>query len=140
MVCSCGLYCVGRGRATDVGSEPAFAGGMRFASREKSHPEVGGGLAPGGGPTAGIASPDRRGRAQLYGYINRALRNAESAPECGAFHGSLDRPASQMKIKALIERGFHKAGDVENGRATMSNRSAAEPGWRSDRAAVSFRR
>jgi enoyl-CoA hydratase/carnithine racemase len=89
--------------------------------------------------------------AELYGYVNRALPDAELdafvdalarriasfdkhaiaetkrlvdvaslpadteiAPEWGAFLGSLERPASQMRIKALMERGFHKAGDVEN--------------------------
>ena len=27
---------------------------------------------------------------------------------------SLGRPASQKRIKALMDRGFHAAGDVEN--------------------------
>jgi hypothetical protein len=27
---------------------------------------------------------------------------------------SLGRPASQNRIKALMARGFHRAGDVEN--------------------------
>jgi hypothetical protein len=31
-----------------------------------------------------------------------------------AFIASLGRPASQKRIKALMERGFHRAGDVEN--------------------------
>jgi enoyl-CoA hydratase/carnithine racemase len=39
--------------------------------------------------------------------------DSEIAPEWGAFLTSLARPATQARIKALMERGFHKAGDVE---------------------------
>src|SRR5207245_9050556 len=89
-------------------------------------------------------------RAEAYGYVNRALPDAEldafvealanrlagfdkwaiantkrlvnaSLPsdiELGAGWdaciGSLGRPAAQDGIKALIARGFHKPGDVEN--------------------------
>ena len=38
----------------------------------------------------------------------------EIKPEWGAFIGALGRPASQTRIKALMARGFHRAGDVEN--------------------------
>jgi enoyl-CoA hydratase/carnithine racemase len=158
-----------RGRATGVGSELALASDMRFTSREKailSQWEVGAGLVPGGGPMARLPRLIGRGRAlevllgaddvpgnlaELYGYVNRALPDAELdafvdalarriasfdkhaiaetkrlvdvaslpadteiASEWDAFLGSLERPASQMRIKALMERGFHKAGDVEN--------------------------
>ena len=40
--------------------------------------------------------------------------NAEIKPEWDAFIAPLGRPASQKRIKALMERGFHRAGDVEN--------------------------
>jgi hypothetical protein len=40
--------------------------------------------------------------------------DAEIAPEWDAFIASIGRPAAQTRIKALMERGFHKAGDVEN--------------------------
>jgi enoyl-CoA hydratase/carnithine racemase len=158
-----------RGRATGVGSELALASDMRFASREKailSQWEVGAGLVPGGGPMARLPRLIGRGRAlevllgaddisgdlaELYGYVNRALpdadldgfvdalatriasfdkqaiadtkrlvniaslpSDAEIAPEWNAFIASLGRPAAQVRIKALMERGFHKAGDVEN--------------------------
>src|SRR5271165_3481108 len=158
-----------RGRATGVGSELALACDMRFASREKavlSQWEVGAGLVPGGGPMARLPRLIGRGRAlevligaddlrgdvaELYGYVNRALpdaeldgfvdtlarrissfdkqaiaetkrlvnvaslpSDAEIALEWDAFIASLGRPASQARIKALMERGFHKAGDVEN--------------------------
>lgn len=84
-----------RGRATGVGSELALASDMRFASREKailSQWEVGAGLVPGGGPMARLPRLMGRGRAlevllgsddipgdiaELYGYVNRALRDAE---------------------------------------------------------------
>src|SRR6516162_6637499 len=158
-----------RGRATGVGSELALASDMRFASREKailSQWEVGAGLVPGGGPMARLPRLIGRGRAlevllgaddisgelaERYGYVNRALPDAELdpfidglaerissfdkqaiaetkhlvdigslppdaeiAPEWDAFLASLGRPASQTRIKALMDRGFHRAGDVEN--------------------------
>ncbi len=162
------IACI-RGRATGVGSELALASDMRFASREKailSQWEVGAALVPGGGPMARLPRLIGRGRAlevllgaddvpgevaELYGYVNRALPDAELesfvdalakriasfdkhaiaetkrlvdvaslptvaeiAPEWDAFLASLQRPAAQMRIKALMKRGFHKAGDVEN--------------------------
>jgi enoyl-CoA hydratase/carnithine racemase len=158
-----------RGRATGVGSELSLACDMRFASREKvilSQWEVGAGLVPGGGPMARLPRLMGRGRAlevllgaddipgdlaELYGYVNRALPDAELdafvdalavriasfdkqaiaetknlvnvaslppdselAPEWDACMASIRRSASQTRIKALMERGFHKAGDVEN--------------------------
>jgi len=158
-----------RGRATGNGSELALATDMRFASREKavlSQWEVGVGLVPGGGPMARLPRLMGRGRAlevllsgdditgdlaQLYGYVNRSLPDAEvdefvdalatriasfdkraiidikrlinanslpSDVEIGAGWdaciASIERPAAQKRIKTLIERGFHKDGDVEN--------------------------
>src|SRR6266849_5903363 len=84
-----------RGRATGVGSELALACDMRFASREKailSQWEVGAGVVPGGGPMARLPRLMGRGRAlevllgaddiggdvaEVYGYVNRALPDAE---------------------------------------------------------------
>jgi enoyl-CoA hydratase/carnithine racemase len=157
-----------RGRATGVGSELALASDMRFASREKailSQWEVGAGLVPGGGPMARLPRLIGRGRAlevllgaddipgdlaELYGYVNRALpdaeldafvdalatriasfdkqaiaetkrlvniaslpQDAEIAPEWDAFLTSVARPAARARIKTLMERGFHRPGDVE---------------------------
>ena len=157
-----------RGRATGNGSELALACDMSFASREKailSQWEVGVGLVPGGGPMARLPRLMGRGRAlevllgaddirgdlaELYGYVNRSLpdaeldgfvdalatriasfdkraiidikrlANANSLPsdvEIGAGWdaciASIVRPAAQERIKTLIERGFHKPGDVE---------------------------
>src|SRR5262249_56171715 len=84
-----------RGGATGVGSELALACDMRFASREKailSHWEVGAGVVPGGGPMARLPRLMGRGRAlevllgaddipgdlaELYGYVNRSLPDAD---------------------------------------------------------------
>jgi enoyl-CoA hydratase/carnithine racemase len=84
-----------RGRATGNGSELVLACDMTFASREKtllSQWEVGAGLVAGGGPMARLprligrsralevllASEDMGGDlAQEYGYVNRALPDAE---------------------------------------------------------------
>ena len=84
-----------RGRATGNGSELALACDMSFASRENaliSHFEVGVGVVPGGGPMARLPRVMGRGRAlevllgaddirgadaELYGYVNRALPDAE---------------------------------------------------------------
>ena len=158
-----------RGRATGVGSELALACDMRFASLERailSQFEVGAGFVPGGGPMARLPRLIGRGRAlevllgaddisgdlaERYGYVNRALPNAELdafvealamriasfdkqaivetknfvniaslppdaeiAPEWDACFASVQRPAAQRRINALLERGLHKPGDVEN--------------------------
>jgi enoyl-CoA hydratase/carnithine racemase len=84
-----------RGRATGNGSEITLACDMSFASREKaiiSQWEVGVGMIAGGGPMARLprligrnralevllSSEDIRGeRAEAYGYVNRALPDAE---------------------------------------------------------------
>jgi enoyl-CoA hydratase/carnithine racemase len=84
-----------RGRTTGVGSELSLASDMRFASREKavlSQWEIGAGLVPGGGPMARLPRLMGRGRAlevllsgedipgdlaERYGYVNRALPDAE---------------------------------------------------------------
>jgi len=39
--------------------------------------------------------------------------DAEIQPEWDAFMASLARPGTQARIKKLMERGFHKPGDVE---------------------------
>ena len=158
-----------RGRATGMGSELALACDMRFASREKailSQFEVGAGLVPGGGPMARLSRLMGRARAlevilsaddipgdlaELYGYVNRSLPDADldrfvdalairiasfdkqaivdtkrlvnvpSLPpdieiESGwdACLASMARPATQQRIKTLLERGFSRPGDAEN--------------------------
>ena len=151
-----------RGRATGNGSEIALASDMTFVSREKavlSQWEVGIGLVAGGGPMARLPRLIGRGRAlevllssddiggelaQAYGYVNRALPDAELdgfvdalATRMAAFDkwaiantkrlvnaslppdveiaagwdacmASVARPATQARIKAFFELGFHK--------------------------------
>jgi enoyl-CoA hydratase/carnithine racemase len=84
-----------RGRATGNGSEISLSCDMSFASREKailSQWEVGVGLVAGGGPMARLpgligrnralevllSSDDFRGeQAEAYGYVNRAMPDAD---------------------------------------------------------------
>lgn len=157
-----------RGRASGIGSELALAADMRFASREKgilSQFEVGAGFVPGGGPMARLPRLVGRGRAieiligaddfngelaERYGYVNRALPDAEldgfvdalatriasfdgqaiadtkklvdlaslppdaeMQPGWDAFITSVQRPAAQARVKALVEQGLQQPGDVE---------------------------
>src|SRR6202044_1028828 len=115
-----------RGRATGVGSELALASDMRFASREKailSQWEVGAGLVAGGGPMAPLPRLIGRGRAlevllgaddirgdiaELYGYVNRALPDAE----LDGFVDALAERISSFDKQAIAEtkRLANKAG------------------------------
>lgn len=108
-----------RGRASGIGSELALAADMRFASREKavlSQFEVGAGFVPGGGPMAYLPRLVGRGRAieiligaddfngelaERYGYVNRALPDAElmplSMPWRNASPRSINMPLSRPR-------------------------------------------
>src|SRR5437667_7452150 len=106
-----------RGRATGMGSELALACDMRFASREKailSQFEVGAGLVPGGGPMARLSRLMGRGRAlevvlsaedisgdlaQLYGYVNRSLPDAD----LDGFVDSLASRIASFDKRAIID-------------------------------------
>ena len=157
-----------RGRATGNGSEIALASDMTFVSREKavlSQWEVGIGLVAGGGPMARLPRLMGRGRAlevllssddiggelaEAYGYVNRALPDAELdafvdalatriasfdkwaiantkrlvnaslppdveiAAGWDACMASVARPATQARVKAFFELGFHKPGEAED--------------------------
>jgi enoyl-CoA hydratase/carnithine racemase len=158
-----------RGRATGNGSELLLACDMSFASREKalfSHFEVGVGVVPGGGPMARLPRVMGRARAlevllgaddisgadaELLGYVNRALPDAELdnfvdalATRIASFDkwaiantkrlvneaslppdveiragwdacmASVNRPAAQKRIKALLEQGLQTPGDSED--------------------------
>src|SRR6201996_1808643 len=63
-----------------------------------------------------IASFDKDAIAETKRLVDVASLppDAEIEPEWDAFLASLGRPASQKRIEALMERGFHRAGDVEN--------------------------
>ena len=157
-----------RGRATGNGSEIALACDMTFVSRERavlSQWEVGVGMVAGGGPMARLPLLIGRGRAlevllssddiggelaEAYGYVNRALPDAELdgfvdalATRIAAFDkwaiaktkslvnaslppdvemaagwdacmASVARPATQARLKAFMELGFHKPGAAED--------------------------
>jgi enoyl-CoA hydratase/carnithine racemase len=88
------IACI-RGRARGAGSEFVLACDLRFASRENTllgQFEVATGVIPGGGPMARLARLVGRGRAleillladdldgpraELYGYVNRAIADTE---------------------------------------------------------------
>jgi enoyl-CoA hydratase/carnithine racemase len=63
-----------------------------------------------------IASFDKEAIAETKRLVDVASLppDVEIKPEWDAFLASLSRPASQTRIKALMSRGFHRAGDVEN--------------------------
>lgn len=126
-----------RGRASGIGSELALAADMRFASREKailSQFEVGAGFAPGGGPMARLPRLVGRGRAieiligaddfdgelaERYGYVNRALPDAE----LDGFVDALARRIASFDRQAIVET--KRLIDV----ASLPPDSEMQPGW-----------
>jgi enoyl-CoA hydratase/carnithine racemase len=62
-----------------------------------------------------IAGFDRKAIAATKHLVDIASlpSDAEIAPEWAAFVDSLARPAAQQRIQKLMERGFHRPGDVE---------------------------
>jgi enoyl-CoA hydratase/carnithine racemase len=62
-----------------------------------------------------IATFDKQAITETKRLVNVASLppDSEIAPEWDAFLGALGRPASQMRLKTLFERGFHGPGDVE---------------------------
>jgi enoyl-CoA hydratase/carnithine racemase len=63
-----------------------------------------------------IASFDKQAIADTKRLVDKASLPSDSdiAPEWDAFIDSLGRPATQARVKALMARGFHRPGDVEN--------------------------
>ena len=63
-----------------------------------------------------IASFDRWAIANTKRLVNEASLppDVEIAAGWEACLGSLKRPAAQTRIKALMEQGFHQAGDAES--------------------------
>ena len=63
-----------------------------------------------------IASFDKRAISETKRFVDVASLppDFEIAPEWDVCFASIMRPAAQTRIQKLIERGFHKPGDVEN--------------------------
>jgi len=63
-----------------------------------------------------IASFDKRAISETKHFVDVASLppDFEIAPEWDVCFASIMRPAAQKRIKKLMERGFHKPGDVEN--------------------------
>jgi enoyl-CoA hydratase/carnithine racemase len=63
-----------------------------------------------------ISTFDRQAIAETKRLVDIASLPPDSdiAPEWDAFIGALNRPAAQKRIRMLMERGFHRPGDVES--------------------------
>jgi enoyl-CoA hydratase/carnithine racemase len=63
-----------------------------------------------------IASFDKQAMASIKSLVDKASLppDEDIALEWSAFIASVQRPASQNRIRMLMERGFHRPGDVEN--------------------------
>jgi len=63
-----------------------------------------------------IASFDKRAISETKRFVDVASLppDFEIAPEWDVCFASMMRPAAQERIKTLMERGFHKPGDVED--------------------------
>ncbi len=64
---------------------------------------------------ARIASFDKQalGETKRLAGVASLPPDSDIAPEWDAFVAALMRPAAQARIRALLERGFHRPGDVE---------------------------
>jgi len=120
-----------RGRTRGAGSEFVLACDMRFASRENTligQFEVGAGFVPGGGPTARLPRLVGRGRAleillvaddhdgpraELYGYVNRTVADAELDAEVDAIASRIARfdHDAIARTKAHVDRATLPADD-----------------------------
>jgi hypothetical protein len=65
-------------------------------------------------PCGLLRSTNRPSLRRRISSILQAYPDAEIAPEWDACIASLQRPAAQSRINALLQRGLHKPGDVEN--------------------------
>jgi enoyl-CoA hydratase/carnithine racemase len=65
---------------------------------------------------ARIASFDKQAISETKGFVDVASLppDFEIAPEWDVCLASIGRPAAQQRIRMLLERGLHKAGDVES--------------------------
>jgi enoyl-CoA hydratase/carnithine racemase len=108
---------IGRGRALevllgadDIGGDLAERYG--YVNRSLKDAELDGFV---DGLAKRIAGFDRKAIAATKHLVDIASlpSDAEIAPEWEAFLDSLARPEAQERIKKLMDRGFHRPGDVE---------------------------
>ena len=142
-----------RGRARGAGSEFALACDLRFASRERAvfgQPEVGFGLVPGGGSIEALPGLAGRSRAleiilgsedfdadtaERYGWINRALPDAELAAFVDRFArriASFEQAALAAAKAQINKRAGVPSGEDLAGRRRSSASPAPGParsGW-----------
>jgi enoyl-CoA hydratase/carnithine racemase len=109
---------IGRGRALEVllvadGVNAELAELYGYVNRAFPDAELDGFV---DGLATRIASFDKQAIAETKRLVDVASlpSDAEIRPEWDAFLAALNRPASQKRIKALMERGFHRPGDVES--------------------------
>src|SRR5216684_6958289 len=121
-----------RGRARGTGSELALATDIRFASRERAvlgQFEVGIAAVPSGGPSTRLPGIVGRGRAfeyllggndfdgelaERYGYVNRAVPDAEFVGFVNAFAERVSRfdPLALADIKRFVNAASLPADDA----------------------------
>ena len=109
---------IGRGRALEVllGADDIsgdLAERYGYVNRSFADAELDGFVE---GLAVRIASFDKHALASIKRLVDKASLppDEDIALEWSAFISSVQRPASQTRIKALMERGFHRPGDVEN--------------------------
>jgi enoyl-CoA hydratase/carnithine racemase len=136
-----------RGRARAAGSELVLASDIRFASRERAvlgQFEVGFATAPGGGPSARLPGIVGRGRAleillggedfdgelaERYGYVNRAIPDAELDDFVDAFAARVSRfdRHALTDVKRFVNAASLPTDDVLTGEMDAFAAALARP-------------
>jgi enoyl-CoA hydratase/carnithine racemase len=144
-----------RGRARGAGSEFALATDVRFASRERAvlgQFEVGFATLPAGGPSTRLPGIVGRGRAleillggqdfdgdlaERYGYVNRAVPDAQFTEFVDAFA----RRVSRFDLLALAEiKRFVNAASLPADNALTAEMDASSEAVRRERFVASWAR
>jgi len=138
-----------RGRARGTGSELALATDIRFASRERAvlgQFEVGIAAVPSGGPSTRLPGIVGRGRAfeillggedftadlaERYGFVNRAVPDAQFAEFVDAFAQRVSRfdPLTLADIKRLVNAASLPADGALRAEMDACAKSIARPAW-----------
>lgn len=138
-----------RGRARGTGSELALATDIRFASRERAvlgQFEVGIAAVPSGGPSTRLPGIVGRGRtfeyllggedftadlAERYGFVNRAVPDAQFAEFVDAFAQRVSRfdPLTLADIKRLVNAASLPADGALRAEMDACAKSLDRPAW-----------